>query len=200
MFHWVFKSLGLWCARLIEFLVWDSVKFGDAVLLAVANDRLFEFFSRCSRATGEIDVETKCRTAATMPIEWFSWLSEVGMQKHGHLMVINHLEESDIVHFDHDLLRSIGVDSAKDRLLILNQKNKHIRRNKGNPAISRMFSKITAEAQSVIIDRVQTLHVDEVKLLLWTKTAWPLCTRKALQELGYLSPTATLPGTVLNKL
>lgn len=131
-----------------------------------------------------------------MTIEWYSWLSEVNMQKHGKLMVLNNLEEEDIAHFDHDLLRSIGVDSAKDRLLILNQKNKHLQRAKGKPSVQRQFSKITVEAQSLIIDRVAALQVDEVKLLLWIKKTWPLCNRKILQEEGYLSITAPPPGSV----
>lgn len=130
-----------------------------------------------------------------MPIEWFSWLAEVGMQKHGRLMVLNNLEEIDIAHFDHDLLRSIGVDSAKDRLLILNQKNNHMRRAKGKP-IQRQHSKISVEAQASIIGRVAALHVDAVTMLVWTKKTWPLCSRKLLQDQGYLTPTASLPGTI----
>lgn len=109
-------------------------------------------------------------------------------------MVKNNLEEEDIAHFDHDLLRSIGIDSAKDRLLILNQKNKHLRRAKGKAPV-RQFSKITVEAQSIIVDRLQTLQIDEVKLLLWIKKTWPLCNRKVLQDEGYLSPMAPLPGS-----
>jgi hypothetical protein len=128
-----------------------------------------------------------------MAIEWFSWLAEVGMQQHGHLMVANHLEEDDISHFDHDLLRSIGVDSAKDRLLILNQKNKHMQRKSGLKKLT-SFRQYSAEAQSVIITRVQALQVDEVQMLVWIKKTWPLCARQLLQNQGYLSPTAPEPG------
>ncbi len=42
------------------------------------------------------------------------------------MMVANNLEDDDIVHFDHDLLHSIGMDIAKDQLLILNMKIKYI--------------------------------------------------------------------------
>ncbi|KAG0578770.1 hypothetical protein KC19_4G048400 [Ceratodon purpureus] len=130
-----------------------------------------------------------------MTIEWFSWLAEVGMQKHGRLMVSNHLDEDDIEHFNHDLLRSIGVDNAKDRLLILNQKNKHIQRRSSNK--NHLSSRqLAAEAQSAIIRRVQTLQVDEVKLVNWIRKTWPLCNRQILIDRGYLSATAPKPGSV----
>lgn len=115
------------------------------------------------------------------------------MQKHTPLMVLNHLEEEDIAHFDHDLLRSIGVAIAKDRLLILSQKNKHLRRQRGRTKVDVL--KIAAEAQSTIIERVRMMLVDEMKLLLWIRKSWPLCHRNVLLEEGYLSPTAPPQGS-----
>ena len=124
-------------------------------------------------------------------MEWYSWLAEVGMQKHGRLMVMNHLDEEDIVHFNHDLLRSIGVDNVKDRLLILTQKKKHLQRSKCRTTD---VHQISAETQSAIMERVKQMGLDETKLLLWTKQAWPLCHRSILVERGFLLADAPAQG------
>lgn len=150
----------------------------------------FWLCTRCCKLDVVVEGDKPC---CTMTMEWFSWLAEVGMQEHARLMVTNHLDEDDIEHFDHDLLRSIGVESAKDRFLILSQKNKHIQRRSGQPK-ALAFQQIAAEAQSAIIARVQSLRIDEVKLLLWMKKTWPLCNRQLLQTRGYLAATAPKPG------
>lgn len=129
---------------------------------------------------------------AALIMEWYSWLAEVGMQKHERLMVMNHLEEEDIVHFNHDLLRSIGVDNVKDRLLILTQKKKHLQRTHSR---TKKADQLSAEdAQSAIMERVKHLGLDETKLLLWTKQAWPLCDRTRLVDGGFLLADAPAQG------
>jgi len=53
---------------------------------------------------------------------WNSWLTDLKLQKYAKLLKDNNLEESDLAHFNHELLRSVGIDNAKDRLRILHKK------------------------------------------------------------------------------
>ena len=107
------------------------------------------------------------------------------------LMVMNHPVGEDIVYFNHDLLRSIGLDDVKDRLLILTQKKKHLHRTKCR---TKEVRQIYAETQSAIMERVNHVGLDETKLLLWTNQAWSLCHRSRLVERGFLLADAPAQG------
>ena len=50
------------------------------------------------------------------------------------------------------------------------------------------------DAQSAIMERVKQLGLDETKLLLWTKQAWPLCHRSRLVDSGFLLADAPAQG------
>ncbi|KAL6603761.1 hypothetical protein ACP70R_044122 [Stipagrostis hirtigluma subsp. patula] len=57
-------------------------------------------------------------------MEWYSWLSRTGLApsltyEYGQLFSRNELEPGDAAHFDHDLLKSMGIAVAKHRLEIL---------------------------------------------------------------------------------
>jgi hypothetical protein len=57
-------------------------------------------------------------------MEWHSWLSRAGLApsltyEYGLLFAQNELEPGDAAHFDHDLLKSMGIAVAKHRLEIL---------------------------------------------------------------------------------
>jgi hypothetical protein len=57
-------------------------------------------------------------------MEWYSWLSRAGLAasltyEYGLLFTQNELEPGDAAHFDHDLLKSMGIAVAKHRLEIL---------------------------------------------------------------------------------
>jgi hypothetical protein len=60
-------------------------------------------------------------------MEWHSWLSRAGLApsltyEYGLLFAQNELEPGDAAHFDHDLLKSMGI--AKHRLEILRRVKK----------------------------------------------------------------------------
>ena len=115
----------------------------------------------------------------------------------GGSMVMIHLVEEDILSLQPwpSPIRSIGVDNVKDRLLILTQKRKHLQRTKCR---TKEVRQISAEAQSAIMERVKQVGLDETKLLLWTKQAWPLCHRSRLVERGFL--IADAPAQALDDL
>ncbi|XP_062227688.1 uncharacterized protein LOC133925969 [Phragmites australis] len=57
-------------------------------------------------------------------MDWYSWLSRTGLApsltyEYGLLFIRNELEPCDATHFDHDLLKSMGIAIAKHRLEIL---------------------------------------------------------------------------------
>lgn len=57
-------------------------------------------------------------------MDWYSWLSKTGLTpsvtyEYGLLFNQNELEPGDAAHFDHDLLKSMGIAVAKHRLEIL---------------------------------------------------------------------------------
>ena len=63
---------------------------------------------------------------ATAPprMDWYAWLSRTGLApsltyEYGRLFSRNELEPGDAAHFDHDLLKSMGIAVAKHRLEIL---------------------------------------------------------------------------------
>jgi len=53
---------------------------------------------------------------------WNSWLADIKLQKYAKLLKDNKLEENDLVHFNHELLSSVGINNAKDRLHMLQKK------------------------------------------------------------------------------
>ncbi|WVZ79209.1 hypothetical protein U9M48_026815 [Paspalum notatum var. saurae] len=57
-------------------------------------------------------------------MDWYAWLSRTGLapsltHEYGRLFSRNELEPGDAPHFDHDLLKSMGIAVAKHRLEIL---------------------------------------------------------------------------------
>ncbi|CAN6163310.1 unnamed protein product [Urochloa humidicola] len=57
-------------------------------------------------------------------MDWYAWLSRTGLapsltHEYGRLFSRNELEPGDAAHFDHDLLKSMGIAVAKHRLEIL---------------------------------------------------------------------------------
>ena len=57
-------------------------------------------------------------------MDWYAWLSRTGLapsltHEYGRLFSRNELEPDDAAHFDHDLLKSMGIAVAKHRLEIL---------------------------------------------------------------------------------
>ncbi|KAL5199261.1 hypothetical protein ABZP36_020464 [Zizania latifolia] len=59
-----------------------------------------------------------------MGMDWYSWLAKTGLApaltyEYGLLFNQNELERGDAAHFDHDLLKSMGIAVAKHRLEIL---------------------------------------------------------------------------------
>ncbi|OEL27875.1 hypothetical protein BAE44_0011105 [Dichanthelium oligosanthes] len=57
-------------------------------------------------------------------MDWYAWLSRTGLApsvtyEYGRLFSRNELEPGDAAHFDHDLLKSMGIAVAKHRLEIL---------------------------------------------------------------------------------
>lgn len=126
---------------------------------------------------------------------WNSWLSDLKLQKHARLFNDNNLDESDLPHFNHELLRSLGISNAKDRLTILHKKRNHLSHNSNNRA--KEVNTIAAEAQSAIIERLQHgAPLTEDRLLQFVKATWP-CDRDALIAKGYLKPTAPEQGLAL---
>jgi hypothetical protein len=80
-------------------------------------------------------------------MEWYSWLSRAGLApsltyEYGLLFTQNELEPSDAAHFDHDLLKSMGIAVAKHRLEILKLAKKQAAvegdRNDGASAAARL--------------------------------------------------------------
>jgi hypothetical protein len=64
------------------------------------------------------------RLDTSTDMEWYSWLSRAGLAasltyEYGLLFTQNELEPGDAAHFDHDLLKSMGIAVAKHRLEIL---------------------------------------------------------------------------------
>ncbi|XP_015694192.2 uncharacterized protein LOC102713092 [Oryza brachyantha] len=59
-----------------------------------------------------------------MGMDWYAWLAKTGLApalayEYGRLFNQNELERGDAAHFDHDLLKSMGIAVAKHRLEIL---------------------------------------------------------------------------------
>ncbi|XP_073001917.1 uncharacterized protein [Typha latifolia] len=57
-------------------------------------------------------------------MDWYSWLSKSTLEpslvyEYSFMFTQNELEEEDIVHFDHEFLKSMGISIAKHRLEIL---------------------------------------------------------------------------------
>jgi hypothetical protein len=80
-------------------------------------------------------------------MEWYSWLSRAGLApsltyEYGLLFTQNELEPGDAAHFDHDLLKSMGIAVAKHRLEILKLAKKQAAvegdRNDGASAAARL--------------------------------------------------------------
>jgi len=125
---------------------------------------------------------------------WNSWLTDLKLQKYAKLLKDNNLEESDLAHFNHELLRSVGIDNAKDRLRILHKKKVHLQHHSNR---AKEVKIIAEEAQSAIIERLQRgPPLNEDRLLQWMKQIWP-CDREALIKKGYLKPTAPEQGLAL---
>ncbi|KAK1358183.1 SAM domain-containing protein [Heracleum sosnowskyi] len=77
-----------------------------------------------------------------MDMDWYSWLSKTGMEptlvyEYSLILSRNELEESDIAHFNHEFLQSMGISIAKHRLEIL----KHARKVT-TPSRARPISKL----------------------------------------------------------
>ncbi|XP_020578618.1 uncharacterized protein LOC110023503 [Phalaenopsis equestris] len=68
-----------------------------------------------------------------MAMDWYSWLSKSSMLdqslvcEYSLILSQNELEEEDIIHFDHQLLLSMGISVAKHRLQILKLAKEHRR-------------------------------------------------------------------------
>ncbi|KAF0902879.1 hypothetical protein E2562_019171 [Oryza meyeriana var. granulata] len=73
---------------------------------------------RARRGEGEVEEEMG------MGMDWYAWLAKTGLApalayEYGRLFNQNELERGDAAHFDHDLLKSMGIAVAKHRLEIL---------------------------------------------------------------------------------
>ncbi|CAL5053979.1 unnamed protein product [Urochloa decumbens] len=69
-------------------------------------------------------------------MDWYAWLSRTGLapsltHEYGRLFSRNELEPGDAAHFDHDLLKSMGIAVAKHRLEILKLAKKQAEADNG---------------------------------------------------------------------
>lgn len=123
---------------------------------------------------------------------WFSWLSDVGMEHYASKFEKNMLGEQDVVHMNHDLLKSMGIHVAKERIKVLDRQTKHLQEKtkRSNSMLKKVVKKIQEHQQASIVRRVERSGVDECKLLDWAKANWLLCDRTRLVEEAYLRPSA----------
>ncbi|EFJ17646.1 hypothetical protein SELMODRAFT_420938 [Selaginella moellendorffii] len=113
-------------------------------------------------------------------MDWKSWLTPCSMEKHAILFHENELNGEHIPDFNHDLLKSIGVKNASDRISILKHRDSQI-----GKASNEKVSKIVGDAQSDIISRLkQSGGISEEMLLGWVKEKWPKCQRNVLVKQG----------------
>lgn len=84
-------------------------------------------------------------------MDWYSWLSESKLE-HGliydYSLIFSHneLDEEDIIHFNHELLQSMGISKAKHRLEILKLAKKKKKKKKSEAKspwpVARLFAAI----------------------------------------------------------
>ena len=103
-------------------------------------------------------------------MDWFSWLSKTTLDpslvgEYASLFVQNELEESDITHFNHELLQSMGISIAKHRLLILKLARKHHHRHH-HRAISRFLLPLSHTKRSLARCVRALLHWEDRALVV----------------------------------
>ncbi|KAL8126095.1 hypothetical protein AgCh_013397 [Apium graveolens] len=67
-------------------------------------------------------------------MDWYSWLSKAGLDplltyKYGRIFTNSHLQEEDILRFDHEFLQSLGVSVTRHRLEILKLCDKKVNKD-----------------------------------------------------------------------